>query len=103
MGVQAMRYRQKKLAQIYGVDDEFTLYTNYSEMLGPHRPCWCEWTVMEHRLLGEPPPTMIACACAGQVSFEVPGYYGHWGECNEPITRRFCQQRRAMELAEALM
>lgn len=90
MGIQAMMYRWRRLMEKSGADNEFDYYHTPEVLLWP-RPCWCEWSNLRNRLLGRAPLPSIACACAGPVNFNVPGYEGRWGEGDENRMRRFCE------------
>lgn len=90
MGLQAMRYVQRKLAEKCGAEHELEFYFTPIELHYP-RPCWCEWSHLRCRLLGQPPLPPIPCACAGPVNFNVPGYTGRWGEGDEDRMRRFVE------------
>lgn len=86
MGAQAVAYVRRKLAGITGATHEFELYFQ-PERLWP-RPCYCEWTHLQDRLLGRPKRDGIPCACVGPVPFNVPGYPDE-----EFRMRRFAEER----------
>lgn len=93
MGLQAMMYRRRKIATAAGAIDEVDYYDEPEQadpLLWP-RPCFCEWSHLQDRLLGKPEREGIPCACAGAVPFNVPGYRGWWGEGDDHQMRRFAE------------
>lgn len=71
-GRQVSLYRQRKLAERSGAEHELELY--FEPPPRRPRPCFCEYNV----ICGNLPPEGFACACAGEVGFDVPGYLGRW-------------------------
>lgn len=95
MGIRATQYIMRKwwrrIAEVSEAEHELDYYFQPDALLWP-RPCWCEWHALREKLLGNPPPPSIPCACAGPVCFNVPGYTGEgWGAGNVDQMRRFAQ------------
>jgi hypothetical protein len=88
MGEQAIVYRRRKLAEKTGAAHELELYHDPPPWRGGNRPCFCEWSHLQDRLLGNRQRQGFPCACAGQIGMDVPGYPN-----DEQRMRRFAQEQ----------
>lgn len=75
MGARAELYRRRRLAERTGAEHELELYGSEWPTRPPGaRPCYCEWSHLQDRLLGKPSRPGHACACIGPVGTDIPGY-----------------------------